>query len=202
LKRFRKRKQRLGARKYPVGPRIPNRRGIELRPKVVESRARLGDLEGDLIQGYCHSGYILSVIDRKSRYLILRKLKTKRKTHVRVQLERALRQLGSAKTLTLDNGNEFCDHEALTRATGVPVYFARPYRSIERASNENANGLVRYFLPKKTCFKTLTQARLNEIQALLNRRPRDCLSYLTPEEVHFNRSKKRSLKPDRVALLT
>jgi transposase, IS30 family len=192
LKRYRKRKQRFGSRSYPSGPRIPNRIGIEQRPKIVESRSRLGDLEGDLIQGYCNSGYVLSVIDRKSRLLVLRKLKTKRKRGVRVQLERAIRKMKHAKTLTLDNGTEFCDHQELTRTTKVPVYFATPYRSTERGSNENANGLVRYFLPKKTCFKNLTQTRLNKIQDLLNHRPRACLSYLTPWEIHFKKYPKIS----------
>lgn len=140
LPRYGKRKQRFGARSYPQGPVIPERVGIEERPKIVESRSRLGDLEGDLIHGYCHSGYILSLIERKSRYVILRKLKTKRKRTVRIQLERALRKMKHAQTLTLDNGSEFCDHPELTRNTRVPVYFATPYRSIERATNENANG--------------------------------------------------------------
>jgi len=154
-----------------------------------------------LIQGYRHSGYILSVVDRKSRLVILRKLNTKRKMSVRIQLERAVRKLGTVHTLTLDNGSEFCDHEAFTRATKVPVYFANPYSSIERALNENTNGLVRFFLPKKTCFKNLTQTRLNEIQDMLNTRPRDCLGYLTPEEVHFRRTP-RSSRSKTVALQT
>ena len=200
LKRFRKRKQRLGSRVYPSGPLIPNRTGIEKRPRIVEKRERLGDLEGDLIQGYCHSGYILSVIDRKSRYVILRKLPSKHKRLVRVQLERAIRKMGHANTLTLDNGTEFCDHQEVTRRTKVPVYFATPYRSTERATNENTNGLVRYYLPKKTCFKSLTQARLKEIQDLLNHRPRDCLGFLTPHEVHLNKPPKSPRAG--VALLT
>jgi transposase, IS30 family len=193
LKRFRKRKQRLGARTYPVGPIIPNRVGIEERPAIVDSRSRLGDCEGDLIVGYRQSGYILSLIDRKSKFIALRKLKTKRKEGVRKQLERALRRLGGALTLTLDNGSEFCAHEALSRNTKVRVYFAHPYCSSERGSIENANGLVRYFLPKKTSFSNLTQTRLNQLQDLLNHRPRKCLGYLTPAEVH---SKKSPIRPD------
>jgi IS30 family transposase len=184
LKRFRKRKQRFGARQYPVGPVIPNRVGIEKRPAVVDERSRLGDCEGDLIVGYRSSGYILSLIDRKSKFLALRKIKTKRKHTVRKQLELALRRLGGAHTLTLDNGSEFCAHQELTRATKVRVFFAHPYCSSERGSIENANGLVRYFLPKQTSFSSLTQTRLNELQDLINHRPRKCLGYLTPAEVH------------------
>jgi IS30 family transposase len=118
-----------------------------------------------------------------------------------VQLERALRKLGHAQTLTLDNGTEFCDHEQLTARTGVPVYFTHPYCSTDKGSIENANGLVRYFLPKKTCFKNLTQSRLNEIEDLLNHRPRDCLSYLTPHEVHFKSRSQVSLLKPAVALV-
>jgi IS30 family transposase len=192
LPRYGKRKQRFGKRVYPAGPVIPERIDIRERPKIVEERSRLGDLEGDLIQGYCHSGYVLSLIDRKSRYVTLRKLKTKKKKGVRVQLERAIRKMKHAKTLTLDNGSEFCDHRELTRSTNVPVYFATPYRSCERGTNENTNGLVRYFLPKKTSFHKLSQSRLNEIESLLNHRPRACLDYLTPHEVHFKKHPRSS----------
>src|SRR6185312_7454192 len=172
LKRYRKRKQRFGARQYPSGPIIPNRVGIEERPAIVDTRSRLGDCEGDLIVGYRSSGYVLSLIDRKSKLITLRKLPNKRKQTVRKRLEFALRKQQYPRTLTLDNGSEFCAHEELTRNTGVRVYFAHPYCSSERGTIENANGLVRYFLPKKTSFHRLTQSRLNEIERLLNARPR------------------------------
>jgi IS30 family transposase len=97
-------RKRGGRRLYPSGPVILNRVGIENRPAIVEKRARLGDLKGDLIQGYCASGYILSVVNRKSRLLTLRKLRTKRKRTVLVQLERAVRKMRRARTLTLDSG--------------------------------------------------------------------------------------------------
>lgn len=193
LKRYRKRKQRFGNRQYPTRTIIPHRVGIEERPAIVDSRSRLGDCEGDLIVGYRQSGYVLSLIDRKSRFIVLRKLKTKRKHGVCHQLERGLHRLGGAHTLTLDNGSEFCAHERLSQTTGVRVYFAHPYCSSERGSIENANGLVRCFLPKKTSFSKLTQTELNRIQDLLNHRPRKCLGYLTPAEVH---SKKVSIRPD------
>jgi len=190
LKRFGKRKQRLGERDYTPFP--AGRVGIEQRPAIVDERSRLGDNEGDLIVGYRQSGYVLSVQDRKSRKAVLRKLRTKQMTAVRKQLEVALRKLGSGHTLTLDNGKEFYDHDQLTQATGVKIYFTHPYSSTERGSIENLNGLVRYYLPKRTSFANLTQSRLNEIETLLNRRPRKCLGYLTPHEVH---SKTKPLRP-------
>lgn len=182
LKRFGKRKQRLGDRDYAAP--VPGRVGIEQRPAIVGARSRLGDHEGDLIVGYRQSGYVLSVQDRKSRKAILRKLKTKHMTLVRQQLEVALRKLGGGHTLTVDNGKEFYDHRRLSASTNVKVYFTHPYSSTERGSIENLNGLVRYYLPKRTSFAKLTQRRLNELEKVLNHRPRRCLDYLTPHEVH------------------
>lgn len=190
LKRFGKRKQRLGDRDYTV--LLPDgRTGIEERPAIVDERSRLGDNEADLIVGYRQSGYVLSVQDRKSRKTVLRKLETKHMTLVRAQVEVALRKLGGGHTLTVDNGKEFYDHRQLAKSTGVKVYFTHPYSSTERGSNENLNGLVRYYLPKRTSFARLTQSRLDEIEKLLNHRPRMCLGYLTPHEVH---SKTRPLR--------
>lgn len=184
LKRFGRRKQRFNVREYSSWPSLSNRVSIEDRPSIVEQRKRLGDLEADLIVGYRSSGYILSVVDRKSKLTVLRKLKTKKKTTVQKQIAQVLKGLGRVFTLTLDNGKEFYDHQKLP----IKVYFAHPYCSSERGTIENTNGLVRHYLPKKTSFKGLTQARLNEIQELLNNRPRKCLRYLTPKEVHFRKS--------------
>lgn len=185
LKRFGRRKQRFNSREYNPRQGAPNRVGIEERPAIVEQRRRLGDLEADLIVGYRSSGYVLSVVDRKSKLTILRKLKTKRKTTVQKQIAHAIDRLGRVFTLTLDNGKEFYDHGKLP----VRVYFAHPYCSSERGTVENTNGLIRHYLPKKTSFRKLTQTQLTAIQDLLNNRPRKCLRYLTPKEVHF---KKRS----------
>jgi IS30 family transposase len=191
LKRFRKRKQRFGHRQYPSGPVIPGRVGIERRPAIVDPRSRLGDLEGDLIQGYRHSGHVLTLVDRKSKYVLLRKLRTKRATSVRRQLALAIKRIRHARTLTLDNGTEFTQPAALR----LPVYFTHPYCSTERGTVENTNGLIRYYLPKKTSFRKLTQSRLNRIQDALNHRPRRCLGYLTPHEVHSMSPTRASPKP-------
>jgi IS30 family transposase len=99
------------------------------------------------------------------------------------ELAVGLTQLGVLCTLTVDNGKEFYGHKELSERLGIPVFFTHPYCSIERGSVENLNGLVRYFLPKRTSFEALTQERLDEIAQLLNGRPRKCLGYLTPFEV-------------------
>ena len=102
----------------------------------------------------------------------------------------ALGKLGGAHTLTVDNGTEFFAHRKLSKHAGVRVFFCHPYCSTERGSIENLNGLVRYFLPKRSCFKKLTQERLDQIQHSLNQRPRRCLNYLTPDEAHFKEGRK------------
>lgn len=191
LKRYRKRKQRLSLRAYPTVAKGPQRPSIEQRPAIVATRSRLGDCEADLIIGYKQSGCILSVVDRKSRVAVLRLVRSKRMDIVRRQLEVALRKLGGARTLTVDNGKEFFGYRELQREANVRVFFTHPYCSTERASIENLNGLVRYYLPKRTSFATLSQTRLNQIEGLLNHRPRKCLGYLTPHEVHF---KKKTLR--------
>jgi transposase, IS30 family len=184
LKRFGKRKQRLGAREYPKLPVANGKVSIDERPAIVAERARIGDCEADLIIGYKQSGCILSVVDRTSRAVCLRKLETKTMAEVLAQLEIALKQFGVVFTLTVDNGTEFNAHKVLTEKSGIRVFFTHPYCSSERGSIENLNGLVRYYLPKRTSFANLTQERLDRIAALLNDRPRECLAYLTPFEVH------------------
>jgi IS30 family transposase len=192
LRRFGKRKQRFGAREYRAVPPC-DRTCIEKRPRIVERRARLGDYEADLIIGYRQSGNVVVVNDRKSRVVSLRRVQTKRVSEVRPQLEAGLEELGNGHTLTVDRGTEFNGHKQLTQNTGIRVFFCHPYSSTERGTVENTNGLVRYYLPKRSSFANLTQERLDEIAALLNNRPRKCLGYLTPNEVHFKTKPLRTL---------
>jgi IS30 family transposase len=127
---------------------------------------------------------VLSVLDRKSRRIALRRLSSKRMDEVREQEEIALKQFPICHTLTNDNGTEFNGHKELSANTGVLVFFTHPDCSTERGSIENANGLVRHYLRKRSSFADLTQEKLDEIASLLNNRPRKCLGYLTPNEVH------------------
>lgn len=180
LKRFGKRKQRLGTRTY--SPKIPNRKSIEKRPKIVMQRKRVGDLEGDLIVGRHQSGYILSVVDRKTRLLALELLKTRKMAEVENGFLKAMAKMPEARTLTLDNAREFCCHENLTAKTGVKIYFADPYSSYQRGSVENANGLVRYYFPKKFDFSKITARKLQLVENKLNSRPRKVLGYLTAKQ--------------------
>ena len=182
LKRYRKRKQRFNIREYKS--KIPNRVGIEHRPAIVDKRLRIGDLEGDLIVGYKALSYLLTVVDRVSRKVFLRKLERKTKSEVVEGLEHAVKFFGVCHTLTIDNGTEFCAHTDFTKRTGASVYFTRPYTSQEKGTVENTNGLIRYYLPKRTDLQCLPSKDIHHIQTLLNSRPREVLNFLTPNEAH------------------
>ena len=181
LRRFGKRKQRLGKRTYS-GPGITDRVSINQRPKAVKRRSRLGDLEGDLIVGKHQKGHILSVVDRKSRLLALEPLKTRKAPEVKAAFLAAIKRMPKAHTLTLDNAKEFSCHKDLTKRLGIKVYFADPYCSYQRGSIENANGLVRKYFPKKTDFSTINHAEIRKVERLINSRPRKVLGYLTAFE--------------------
>lgn len=162
--------------------KIPNRIGIEKRPKIVESRQRYGDWEVDLIEGSKGSGYLLSLYERKSRFACLTKLSTKTKEETTRQII-ALLEGFKVKTLTYDNGSEFAGHEEITEALGAKGYFAHPYHSWEKGGVENYNGLVRQYFPKGSSFAHLTSERIQEVQNEINERPRKCLDAKCPSQL-------------------
>ena len=138
-------------------------------------------------------GALMTLVERKSQYTLVAPVATKSAPDVtRAILERAKTLDRSLfKTLTFDNGKEFSYHEKLATALGVSVYFARAYHSWERGLNENTNGLLRQYFPKKTSLRNLSAQRFQEVQNLLNHRPRKTLGYLTPHEVLIERKRVR-----------
>ena len=164
---------------------IPGRIGIEERPDIVDGRGRFGDWESDTLEGAKGRGLVVTHVERESRYTRLGKLADKKA----VTLSRATRVMmkGLPKklrhTMTPDNGKEFVDFKTIERELGLAVYFANPHSPWERGLNENTNGLLRDWLPKGSDFSKLTNARLAQIQKMLNNRPRKCLNYHTPLEV-------------------
>ncbi len=168
---------------------IPNRVSIEERPAIVEERQRLGDWEGDTIVGKGRSGYVMTNVDRASRYIVARKLDRATGQAVSDAMYQAMRRMPpeKRKTETVDNGREFSQHETIARKLKMSVYFAHPYSSWERGTNENTNGLLRQYLPKSRDFKTLTSRELARYICQLNNRPRKCLNYKTPNEVFHQR---------------
>lgn len=161
---------------------IPFRRDIAERPAQVESREEGGHWEGDLINGAGGSGYLVTLVERRSRLTLVGRVDTKEAGQVSKQIVRLLRRAGVRKTLTLDNGKEFAQHRAIEADTGVNVYFARPYHSWERGSNEQVNGLIRRIYPKGVSFAGLGRDELKKLELKLNKRPRKCLGWRTPEE--------------------
>lgn len=158
---------------------------IEGRPTVVDRRARYGDWEGDTVVGAAHRGGAVTLVDRRSGYLLLGKVIDRHATTVRQAIAELLQPLPAKlrKTLTLDNGKEFAEHERLAAENALRVYFAKPYCAWQRGTNENTNGLVRQFLPKGSDLAHTPEKRFERVQHLLNNRPRRRLGYRTPLEI-------------------
>lgn len=175
---------------------IPNRRPISQRPSHIDARRQIGHWEGDTIVGAAHKQAIVTLVERKSGYAVLAKVSHRSADLVSQAIEDKLRPLAArVKTLTVDNGKEFANHRAIDQALGIQTYFADPYCSWQRGSNENFNGLLRQYIPKKRPLQTVTDEELAMIQNRLNHRPRKRLGFKTPYEV-FHASL------DRVALRT
>jgi IS30 family transposase len=161
--------------------KIPNRRDISERPKVVDLRARHGDWEVDLIEGSRGSGYILSLYERKSRYGKLIKLKSKTSVETSRGIIKALTNY-RVKTITYDNGLEFSKHEEVSAALGAEGYFCKPYSSWEKGGVENFNGLVRQYYAKGCDLSKVTQQAMSETESEINDRPRKVHGYKTPSD--------------------
>jgi len=178
-----KRKQRAVGRKQKR-TKIPNRVSIEDRPQSVAGRRTYGHWEGDSMVSRKSAFAINSLTERKSRLILITRIKRRGATET---MEAVIDRLGAwphkfCKTLTLDNGTENTKHELITAGVGVKCYFAHPYASWERGTNENANGLVRWYFPKGTDFAKITDDQVALVENLLNNRPRKCLGFKTPIE--------------------
>jgi len=160
---------------------------IDTRPSMVESRSRIGDWEGDTVVGKEKTKRILTYVERKSGLLLAAKLETATAVEVREKTRMLFKRVSKIKqhTITYDNGSEFAEHELMERDLGLDIYFAYPYHSWERGTNENTNGLLRQFFPKGTFFASVTQRQLDRVVRLINTRPRKRHRYATPLEV-FN----------------
>jgi IS30 family transposase len=177
---------KLRRRPYGSGPRrcrIPNRVGIEQRPKEVESRRRRGHWEADTVVG--KHGRLATCVERKSRYVLIARLPDGRACSFNTAAIRCFRKIPKRwrKTLTTDNGSEFIEHGTLGLRLGFKTFFANPYSSWERGTNENMNGLIRQYFPKRSDLSRLSYQRVARIADKLNNRPRKCLNYRSPAEV-------------------
>jgi IS30 family transposase len=179
-KRYRKR----GAAKDKRGI-IRNKTPMAERPSEVDKRERLGDLEIDLVIGKGHQGALLTINDRVSGLLIMERLQGKTAAEVTAAtITRLAPFKAQLHTITSDNGKEFAGHEEIATELGIDFYFARPYHSWERGSNENLNGLVRQYIPKKTNILELEKSFIQDVEKALNDRPRKRHGYLSPLTIH------------------
>jgi len=181
-------RHKMKHRKRPVGSakNIPNRTSIRDRPKEADG-SRFGDFEMDTIIGPNNSEAILTITERKTNYLMIRKLpKGKDSKEVSKEVCRMLLPFkDNLKTITTDNGSEFAAHELITKRLGVPVYFADPYSSWQKGAIENGNKLIRQYIPKGVSFKDYSDQDIKNIQYKLNRRPREKLDFNSPKNEFY-----------------
>ena len=183
LRSQKKRRKRYASGRQRRG-QIPNRRSIHERPAVVDLRLEVGHWEGDTVIGARHKQAIVTLVERKSGYAKLFKVKNKTAELVSAAMIKSLKPFdGLVDTITLDNGKEFADHQRVDLELGSTIYFADPFASWQRGTNQNFNGLLRQYIPKDRPLSTVTQEELKMIENKLNHRPRKRLGFRTPHEV-------------------
>ena len=178
-----KRRKRYGS--YDRRGQIINRVSIDERPAIVDKRKRIGDWELDTVIGKAHKQAIVTITERKTRLSLIRKVKFKTAENFADAIIELLGPMKKWVKNNLYNGKEFAFHERIAKALNAKFYFAHPYSSWERGLNENTNGLIRQYLPKKTDFKKVTQKQIDNVMEKLNNRPRKCLGFKTPNQVFF-----------------
>ncbi len=177
------RRKRYG--RYDSRGRLAGKRLISERPAAAENRSQVGHLEGDTVIGSSDKHCVLTLVDRKTGYVMIGKLEART---VEATNRRAVGLIRAAPrpthTVTADNGTEFHGYTAIEAATGSKFYFATPYHSRERGTSENTNGLIRQYLPKRHSMAHITQRHCSRIAQKLNNRPRKRLGFLTPKECY------------------
>ena len=163
---------------------IPNRIDISERPAIVARKTRLGDWEGDTVVSAGHKGGLLTLVERKTQLAKITKLPRATARATQKAAVRRLKPIGDfVHTITFDNGKEFAAHQDIAHALKTKIFFATPYHAWERGLNENTNGLIRDFFPKRTDFSTISSAEVAKVERLLNARPRKSLGFRSPQEV-------------------
>jgi transposase, IS30 family len=197
LRRRKKRRTHKGMRR---SKKMSVERGlsIEARPQIVNDRVRVGDWEGDSVESCNHKPGINTFVERKVGLVFISRLKDKTAESTISAVESRVKYLPRElrQTATFDNGPENQKWDELQRRTGLTCYFAHPYCSGERGTNENTNGLIRDFFPKKTDFATISDQELQEVEDNLNNRPRKRLGWLTPLEAFTKELNKLNITID------
>lgn len=188
-----KRRKRRGSGQERRG-KIRNRRDITTRPKIVERKTRVGDWEGDCVLGDNRPPAIVSLVERKSQFVVLAKVENRTADTVREAIVDSLRPIKSrVHTITFDNGHEFAGHEAIASSLGADCFFAEPYCSWQRGLNEQVNGLIRQYIPKGKSLDNVDDETLQFVMSRLNHRPRKSLGWKTPHQVMLAEAKKRGV---------
>jgi IS30 family transposase len=176
-----KKYQKRGSNGKRSRGQIINRVSIDDRPGIVDDKRRVGDWEIDTVIGKGHSGALVTIVERKTLYTLIARVYGKRAdwvTQATIQLLEPFKD--RLHSITADNGKEFSYHEQISEALDTAFYFAHPYSSWERGLNENTNGLIRQYFPKKTDFKTVTDEEVYNVMEKLNNRPRKSLGFRSP----------------------
>ena len=175
-----RRRKRYGSSLNNRG-KIPNRRCITERPAAIDYRQSVGHWEGDTMIGAAHKGAIVTLVERKTGFTLMAKVKHKTAVAVGQAVIELLKPYQPwVKTITFDNGKEFAGHAHIDTALGSTSYFAEPYSSWQRGTNENTNGLIRQYIPKKRHFNSVSDEEIGTIMAKLNHRPRKRLGFISP----------------------
>lgn len=166
---------------------IPNRVSIDQRSDLINNKERIGDWEIDTIIGKNHKGAIVTAVERKTKFTCMKQVPKKEAAQVASALIEMLKPFSSlVHSLTSDNGKEFAFHQKVAKELDLDFYFAHPYSSWERGLNENTNGLIRQYFPKKSSFINLDPQKVSEVQYKLNHRPRKALDFDTPYSLFYN----------------
>jgi IS30 family transposase len=182
-----RRRKRYG--QYERRGQLLNCTSIEERPALVNRRQRLGDWEVDTLIGKRHKQAMLTLTERKSRFTLLGKVTHRTAQEVENQIHKLLQPVSNqVYTLTSDHGKEFANHQHLAETLNLKFYFAHPYAAWERGTNENTNGLIRQYFPKKHDFQTISKKQILQVMDKLNLRPRKSLRFKTPFEVFYHLS--------------
>ena len=190
--RHRNKKYHNRLNQYQKRSIIPNKVSIDKRAKIVDKKSRIGDWEIDTVIGKDHKGAILTIVDKASKFLLIKNLGSKHADITRDATIDLLQPLkGITHTITADNGTEFTYHEEVSKALDINYYFCDPYSSWQRGLNEHTNGLIRQYIPKKSSFENISQEEIVTIANKINHRPRKSLGFKTPFEVFMKAFSKK-----------
>jgi len=186
LRHTKKRRKKYGSKE--IRGQLRNRVSIEESPECANNRKRLGDWEADLIIGKNHKGVIVTLVERLTGVLIMDYVESKNANKVADKIISLLAPFTPyVQTITFDNGKEFARHEKIAKDLKAKMYFAHPYSSWERGTNENTNGLVRQYFPKKSNFEKISEKGIAKVISRLNLRPRKRLGFASPAEAFAER---------------